>query len=185
MSFHFSKESPAVSVAVHGTMVEVLGLGVLLRGRSGSGKSDLALGLVDRGHCLVADDLVEFAVNEGQLIGSCRAGCSGFIEIRGLGVVNLVHLYGEQAVRSQAALGLVLSLETVDDGRWNSGGCQHRDWNLLGVNVMELMLPGNPGRDWPLLVETAVRLQRLRQQGYDAATELEENLASLMREESA
>jgi HPr kinase/phosphorylase len=185
-------ESPLAAVAIHGTMVEVFGLGVLLRGGSGSGKSDLALGLVDRGHRLVADDLVEFGVSNGQLLGSCRAGCCGFIEIRGLGVVNLARLYGEQALQPQAPLGLVLTLETVDDrqlhGRWN---CQRRDWSLLGVGVTELLLPfdlnwdPNRGRDLPLLVETAVRLSRLWQQGYDGAAELEAILATLMGEESA
>jgi HPr kinase/phosphorylase len=179
-------KSSAAHVAIHGVMVEVFGLGVLLRGRSGSGKSDLALGLVDRGHRLVADDLVEFTVVNGELLGACRAGCAGFIEVRGLGVVNLARLYGEQAVQAQTPLGLVLSLETADDHQRHGGlNCQRRDWSLLGVGVTELVLPCGRGRDLPLLVETAVRLSRLWQQGYDAAAELEANLATLIREESA
>lgn len=181
-------ESSVAAVAIHGTMVEVLGVGVLLCGGSGSGKSDLALGLVDRGHRLVADDLVEFAVADGQLLGSCRAGCGGFIEIRGLGVVNLARLYGEQALQPQAPLGLVLTLETADDRQAQRLGrldCQRRDWSLLGVGVAELLLPCGRGRDLPLLVETAARLSRLWRQGYDGAAELEAILATLMREESA
>lgn len=167
-------------------MVEVFGCGVLLRGRSGSGKSDLGLGLVDRGHRLVADDLVEFAVINGQLTGSCRAGCGGFIGLRGLGVVNLERLYGGRAVVAAAPLALVITL--ADDGRDALAErlhCQRRDWSLLGVGVTELVLPCGQGRDLPLLVETAVRLNRLWQQGYDAAAELERSLATLMREESA
>lgn len=179
-------ELPFAAVAVHGTMVEVLGTGVLLRGRSGSGKSDLALGLVDRGHRLVADDQVEFVVAGGGLMGSCRPGCAGFIEIGALGVVNLARLLGEQAVQPSAPLELVITLEAVE-GRDGAGGdrlgCHWRDWSLLGVAVMELALPAGRGRDLPLLVEMAVRLSRLRQRGYDAAVELEANLATLMKEE--
>ncbi len=163
-------------------------MGVLLRGRSGSGKSDLALGLVDRGHSLVADDQVEFVVVDGRLVGRCRAGCGEFIEIRGLGVVNLARLYGKWAVRQLAPLGLVLTLETADDRDGFSRGHLSPlwgNWNLLGVDVAELTLPHGRGRDLPLLVEMAVRLNHLRQQGYDATVEWEANLATLMREESA
>lgn len=178
-------DSSAAFIAIHGAMVEVFGLGVLLRGCSGSGKSDLALGLVDRGHRLVADDQVEFTVVDGQLLGACRAGCAGFIEVRGLGVINLARLYGDAAVQAQAPLVLALSLETADDRQYGRLHCQRRDWSLLGVSVTELVLPCSRGRDLPLLVETAVRLSRLWQQGYDAAAELEANLVALMREESA
>lgn len=182
-------ESSRAAVALHGTMVEVFGLGVLLQGRSGSGKSDLALGLVDRGHRLVADDMVEFAASSGRLTGSSRAGCAGFIEVRGLGVFNLKHLYGERAISSDVPLGLVLTLETADDAQlWRNGErlhCQRREWPLLGVSVTELILPSSKVRDLPLLVESAVRLSRLWQQGYDGAAELEASLATLMSEESA
>ena len=162
-------------------------MGVLLRGSSGSGKSDLALGLIDRGHRLVADDMVEFVASDDRLIGSCPIGCAGFIEVHGLGVIDLTRLYNENVVTVSAPLALVISLQTVDDGsctaerltgRWSS-------WSLLGVSVAELVLPCGRGRDLPLLVETAVRVNALRQQGYDAAAELESRLATLMREESA
>ncbi len=171
--------------AVHGTLMEVFGTGVLLSGASGSGKSDLALGLVDRGHRLVADDQVEFVVAEGQLLGGCRTGCAGFIEVYGLGVVNLARLYGEQAVCQELPLGLVLSLETADDHRIKLSDrlfCQQRDWTLMGVSVRELLLPCGQGRNLPLLVETAVRLNRLWQQGYNGTAEFEACQIALMRE---
>lgn len=167
-------------------MVAVSGCGVLLRGRSGGGKSDLALGLIDRGHRLVADDLVEFTAVNGQLTGSCRAGCAGFIELHGLGIVNLTRLYGGETVAPATPLALVITL--ADDERDAPAErlhCQRRDWSLLGVSVPEVVLPCGRGRDLPLLVETAVRLNRLWQQGYDATAELERSLATLMREESA
>lgn len=179
-------DSTDTAIAVHGTLVEVFGMGVLLLGSSGSGKSDLALGLVDRGHSLVADDQVELVAAEGQLLGSCRPGCAGFIEVYGLGVVDLARLYGEQALCQQVCLGLVLSLETADDHQpklYDRLVCQQRDWRLLGVSVRELLLPCGQGRNLPLLVETAVRLNRLWQQGYNGAAEFEACQSALMREE--
>ena len=170
--------------SVHGTLVEVLGMGVLLTGKSGCGKSDLALGLVDRGHRLIADDQVVIQVVNGQLVGSCPPGGAGFIEIYGLGVVNLARLYGEQVLCQALPLGLVLALKTTDDGQWVEGErlyCQQRDWVYLGVSVKELLLPCGQGRDLPLLVEMAVRLSRYwrqGQQGHDDVTELDVKLSA-------
>lgn len=182
-------ESQGAAVALHGTLVELFGTGVLLRGRSGSGKSELALGLVDRGHRLVADDMVEFTAANGLLNGTSRPGCGGFIEVRGLGIFDLRLLHGEGAVAQSAPLGLVLTLETADDGgRWRGDGrlhCRRRDWSLLGLSVMEIALPATRHRNLPLLAETALRLSRHWRQGYDGAAELEANLTALMSEESA
>lgn len=166
---------------LHGTLVEVLGMGVLLTGSSGCGKSDLALGLVDRGHRLVADDQVAFRVVNGQLVGSSPLGGAGFIEIHGLGVVNLARLYGEQVLCQALPLGLVLALKTADDVPRVLGErlhCQQRDWAYLGVSVKEVLLPCGRGRDLPLLVETAVRLSRHWQQGHDDAAEFEVKLSA-------
>ncbi len=166
---------------LHGTLVEVLGMGVLLTGSSGCGKSDLALGLVDRGHRLVADDQVAFRVVNGQLVGSCPPGGAGFIEIHGLGVVNLARLYGEQVLCQALPLGLVLTLKTADDVPRVLGErlyCQQRDWAYLGVSVKEVLLPCGRGRDLPLLVEVAVRLSRHWQQGHDDAAEFEVKLSA-------
>lgn len=168
--------------ALHGTLVEVSGVGVLLTGVSGSGKSDLAFGLVDRGHRLVADDLVEFRVANGQLIGSCRPGCAGFIGIHGLGVVNLARIYGEQLLCQAVPLGLVLRLETADERQAAPNDRlygQQRDWMLLGVSVRELLLPCGRGRDLPLLVELAVRLSCGWLQGCDDVADFEVALSVL------
>lgn len=165
-------------------MLEVFDQGVLLLGESGTGKSDVALALVDRGHRLVADDFVEFYLQDEVLFGCCRSGFDGFIEINGLGVVNLRQVYGDQAVRKSARLGLVLSFETQPSDKYDHLQPVQFEWQMLGQTVTAWRLPCQARPNMALIVEVAVRLNRARSQGYDASSDLQFRLASLLNEET-
>ncbi len=166
-------------------MLQVYGQGVLLQGDSGVGKSDLALELMDRGHCLVADDAVEFVAENDHLLGHCRAGFEGFLEVHGLGVVSLIQLYGNQAVLEQASLDLVLLLGNSTDDHYDRLQPVQQEWQMLGVTVPAWSLPCSGRRNLALIVEAAVRLNQCRQQGYDASIDLRSRLASLLKEGAA
>jgi len=172
---------PPDAVARHATLLKVWGQGVLICGASGDGKSDLGLSLVDRGHQWVADDLVEFAIVDGRLYGRCPQGFSGFVDIRGLGIINITELYGEQAVVDGCALDLVV---TLGQGGERLDGV-YGEWRLLGIGVPELLIPYSGRRNMPLLIETAVRANRLRLQGGDPAADFERAAAHRMRQEKA
>ena len=166
-------------------MLEVLGEGVLLQGRSGVGKSDLALALLDRGHKLVADDQVEFVPVDGRLLGRARSGLEGFIEIRGLGIINLVELHGVQVISNHVHLSLVLQLELGDVATDDRLLPVELPWQLAGIQAPCWSLPYAQQRNLPLIVETAVRLNRARRQGYDALSHFQTKLATLMKEGAA
>lgn len=168
-----------------GVMLEVHGQGVLLEGRSGVGKSDLALGLVARGHRLVADDMVEFRRHDGRLHGRCRGGFEGFLEVSGLGLIDLKRLFGEQAFCASASLTLVLALEAEMPEDYDGLQPLAFDWQLSGISVPAWRLPCSSQRDMPLIVETALRLNRARQQGYDAGSDLQSSLTSLLTKGAA
>ncbi len=172
-------------VARYGTFVKVCDQGILIRGESGSGKSDLALGLVDRGHQLIADDQVEFSVVDGRLIGCCPSGFLGYTEIRGLGVINVIDLYGDKAVRESSSLDLVVTLGYEDMRHEERIHGIYGDWQLQGVSVPELLIPYSVSRNMPLIIEVAARVNRLRRQGYDAAADFEAAVARLMQQENA
>lgn len=169
-----------------GTLISVLGYGVLLQGEAGIGKSELALGLVDRGHRLVADDAAEFSVTpSGAVMGTVQPGFSGFIEVRGVGVLNLVRIYGAAATQASVQLNLILKMEHVD--------CVGHD-RILGQCGIEKIcsqevswrgLPVSVGRNLPLLVETLVRVQQLSDQGYDAGEDFLARLKATMRQGAA
>ncbi len=173
------------SVARYGTLIRVAGQGVLIRGESGSGKSDLALGLVDRGHKLIADDQVEFSNMDGRLVGSCPAGFLGYIEIRGLGIINVMDIYGDDAVIERCELDLVVTLGCDDMEEEARIHGMYGDWQLEGISVPEVLIPYSVSRNMPLLIETAARVNQLRQQGYDAATDFESMVDRLVRQENA
>jgi len=166
-------------------MLQVFGQGVLLQGDSGVGKTDLALELVDRGHCLIADDAVEFATENGRLLGCCRAGFEGFLEVHGLGIVSLTPLYGEQAILGQAPLDLVLLLENTAADNYDRLQPVQQPWSMLGVVVPAWSMPCSGRRNSALIIETAVRLNLCRQQGYDASIDLQSRLSYLLKEGAA
>ncbi len=165
----------AERTTVHGVFIEVLGMGVLLLGDPAVGKSELALDLISRGHRLIADDAPRFArVAPEQLEGSCPEPLRDFLEVRGLGILNIRAMFGEGAVTLHKTLNLIIDLKPLDQSGLEridrlSGSLSTS--NILGVTVPRFTMPVAPGRNLAILVEAAVRHQILRIRGYDAGVD--------------
>ena len=177
----------AVRGMIHGVLMDVLGLGVLVVGDSGIGKSECALDLIVRGHRLVADDTVELRRRgEGVVLGSCPELTRYHMEIRGLGVINIRDLFGVAATRSQKRVELVVQLERWDPAReYDRLGLDDERFDVLGVSVQMIRMPVAPGRNLAILVEVAARNQLLRTRGHHAARELAERLARELEKSGA
>ncbi|MGE5812878.1 MAG: HPr(Ser) kinase/phosphatase [Acidobacteriota bacterium] len=169
----------AVRGMIHGVLMDVLGLGVLVVGDSGIGKSECALDLIVRGHRLVADDTVELRRRgENVVLGSCPELTRYHMEIRGLGVINIRDLFGVAATRSSKRVELVVQLERWDPVReYDRLGLDEERFDVLGVSVPMIRMPVAPGRNLAILVEVAARNQLLRVRGHHAARELADRLA--------
>lgn len=166
----------AQTTNIHGCMVNVRGVGVLLTGKSGIGKSEITLGLVERGASLVADDMVCIKNIGGELIATSPKLSSGFIEIRGLGIVNVTNLFGLKAYSRKTKLHLIVNLTTDAFTEMERLGLDHKMTNILDVEVERLNLPVAPGRDMSRLVEVAALGHYLRGSGYDMAGEFNKRL---------
>lgn len=162
----------------HGVLMDILGLGVLLTGESGIGKSECALDLVGRGHRLVADDTVEVRCRgEAILIGTCPELTRHHVEIRGLGLINVTDLFGVSSTRSSKRVELVVHLERWDESReYDRLGLDVATIDILGIAVPLVIMPVAPGRNIAMLVEVGARNQLLRSRGRHAARELTERL---------
>ena len=161
----------AAREVLHGVLLDILGLGVMITGESGIGKSECALDLVGRGHRLVADDTVEVKVRgEAVLIGSCPELTRHYVEIRGLGLVNVTDLFGVAATRSSKRIELVVQLERWELGReYDRLGLTTDTQEVLGVSIPLIRMPVAPGRNVAMLVEVAARNSLLRSRGRHAA----------------
>jgi HPr kinase/phosphorylase len=166
----------ADSTTMHACMVDVRGVGVLLTGKGGVGKSEISLGLVERGSSLVADDMVRIRNLGGDLIATAPPLSSGFIEIRGLGIINVTNLFGLKAYRKEKRIDLVINLFSGEMTELERLGLEHKYINILGVEVEHLNPPVAPGRDMCRLVEVAALGRYLRDSGYDMASEFNKRL---------
>jgi HPr kinase/phosphorylase len=168
----------------HGVLIDVLGLGVLVTGESGIGKSECALDLVVRGHRLVADDTVEVRCRSGSiLIGRCPEFTRHHMEIRGLGIVNVTDLFGVAATRAQKRVELVVRLERWEAGReYDRLGLESTSLTILGVSVPLVTIPVATARNLAMLVEVAARNHLLRTRGRDAARLLASRLERRLEE---
>ncbi|MDR2397411.1 MAG: HPr(Ser) kinase/phosphatase [Spirochaetaceae bacterium] len=174
--------------SVHGVLVEVYGLGILILGDSGVGKSEAALELIKHGHRLVADDVVDMhCVNGNILIGAGANKIVGHhMEIRGLGIINITHLFGVGAIRERKEVQLVIKLEEWDSRKnYDRLGTDDKYMELLGVSVPKLEIPVKPGRNIPVIVETAAMNERLKRMGYNAAREFNQNILRWIESDSA
>jgi HPr kinase/phosphorylase len=168
---------------VHGVLMDILGLGVLVVGESGIGKSECALDLVVRGHRLVADDTVELRCRaQSFLIGTCPELTRHHMEIRGLGLINVQDLFGVASTRSSKRVELVVQLERWEAGReYDRLGLDEEFYEAIGARIPMIRMPVAPGRNVAILVEVAARNQLLRVRGHHAArrlvTRLNERLA--------
>lgn len=177
----------APQVGEHGTLMDVKGIGTLIRGKSGVGKSECALTLIERGHSLVADDLVYIKLeNERFLIGRSSELNRGYMECRGLGIVNIGELFGIRSVRLSKEINLVITFE-----EWKAGmdeertGLEHDTYEIMGVRLPHIVLPVRPGRDLARLVEVAAMVLALKDMGHDSAKEFNDRLIAFMAGESS
>jgi len=178
----------APKTTVHGVLVEVFGIGILLVGDSGVGKSETALELIERGHRLVADDVVEIrCVNGSILMGQGANKVIGHhMEIRGLGIINITHLFGVGAIRDKKQIQLVCQLEDWSpDKVYDRIGMDELATEILGVKVPKLEIPVKPGRNIPIIVETASMNERLKKMGYHSAKEFNQNIMRWLESENA
>jgi HPr kinase/phosphorylase len=178
----------APQTTIHGVLVEVYGIGILLMGDSGVGKSETALELIERGHRLVADDVVDIrCVNGSILMGQGANKVIGHhMEIRGLGIINVTHLFGVGAIRDKKQIQLVCGLEEWDSNKvYDRIGTEELTTEILGVRVAKLEIPVKPGRNIPIIIETAAMNERLKKMGYHSAKEFNQNVLRWLESENA
>lgn len=173
----------APCISIHGVLVDVYGVGVLIMGESGIGKSEAALELIKRGHRLVTDDVVEIRkVSDETLVGSAPDITKHFIELRGIGIVDVKSMFGVQSVRETQNIDLVITLEEWSrDKEYDRLGLEEEYTEFLGNKVVCHRIPIRPGRNLAIITESAAVNHRQKQMGYNAAQELykrvQENLA--------
>jgi HPr kinase/phosphorylase len=167
---HYLANYFADKITLHGVFMEVLGTGVLITGDSSIGKSELALELLTRGHRLIADDATEFSrVAPDTLLGNCPEMLRDFLEVRGLGILNVRAMFGASAIKQHRNLRLIIVLQDIEEAIQMDrlhGSRQLR--KIQGVNIPEITLPVGPGRNLAVLLEVAVRNHILNAKGYDA-----------------
>lgn len=170
----FLKVKLAPRVTLHGVLIEIYGEGVLLLGDSGVGKSETAIELVKRGHRLIADDAVEIKrVSDKTLVGTAPEVIRHFIELRGIGIVNVARVYGVGAVKLSESLDLVVQLEAWDPTKnYQRTGLESEYYDILGVSIPSTSIPVSPGRNLAVVLETAAINNRQKKMGYNAAKEL-------------
>ncbi|MBR0463980.1 MAG: HPr kinase/phosphorylase [Clostridia bacterium] len=175
---YFLNNQLAPQTTMHGVLVEVYGVGVLLTGESGVGKSEAALELVKRGHRLVADDVVNIRkVSENRVVGEAPEAIRHLMEIRGIGIINVATMFGIGSVLSSRTVNIVVHLEHWVEGKnYDRLGLETPTTDILGVSVPWLLLPIRPGRNVAVVLEVASRNLVLRQQGYSAAQEMENRM---------
>lgn len=171
---------------IHGTLLDIKGIGTLICGESGVGKSECALALIERGHSLVADDFTYVRrLSERELLGNSSELSRGYMECRGLGIINIADLFGVRSVRLQKRLDLIINF-TI----WHQGmneertGLEENSVEILGLKVPAMEIPVRPGRDMARLVEVAAMVQALKIMGHDSATEFNERLIANMAKQT-
>lgn len=164
----------APCISIHGVLVDVYGIGVLIMGESGIGKSEAALELIKRGHRLVSDDVVEIRkVSDDTLVGSAPDITKHFIELRGIGIVDVKSMFGVQCVRETQNIDLVITLEEWNrDKEYDRLGLEENYTEFLGNKVVCHSIPIRPGRNLPIIMESAAVNHRQKKMGYNAAQEL-------------
>ena len=178
----------AESISLHGVFIEVQGFGVLIKGVAAIGKSELALELISRGHRLIADDIVDFyRISPDRVEGRCPELLQDFLEVRGLGILNIRALFGDNAVKPTKPLDLIIQLELADTlkpqtlDRLNIK-TQHE--RVLDVDISKIVIPMAVGRNIAVLVEVAVRNHMLLMRGINAAQQLSKRQKQIMQKES-
>ncbi len=180
----FLEEKLSPTSSLHGVLMDVYGVGLLILGKSGIGKSECALDLILRGHRLVADDMVHIQKRSpSSVIGSGFEVIQHHMEIRGLGIINIRSLFGVEAIRERKKIELVLELMEWDAHReYDRLGFEEEKYSILGVELPMLRIPVTPARNLTTIIEVAVRNHLLKVMGYDSALEFEKKLLRRMEE---
>lgn len=173
-------------ITQHGVLVEVFGEGVLILGDSGIGKSETAIALVERGHRLIADDAVEIKrVSAKTLVGSAPSLIKHYVELRGIGIIDVRRLYGMGAVKDTEKIDLIIHLEPWVEGKmYDRFGLDDQTDNILGINIPSITVPVRPGRNLAIILEIAAMNHRQKKMGYNTAAELEKQLIAQFGEEN-
>jgi HPr kinase/phosphorylase len=184
---HVVEEVFSPLMRLHGTLVEVFGIGILLIGKSGVGKSECALEMVERGHRLVADDMVEIQkINESLLMGSGSDIIKNHIEIRGLGIINVKDIFGIRSVRNRKRIELVVQLEEWVEGKeYDRLGIDEQKYTIFDIEIPCITVPVRPGRNIPVIIESAALNQRLKKAGVYSARELDMKIQNWLKMENA
>lgn len=171
------EEYLAEEETIHGGLLEVFGSGVLIRGRSSVGKSETGLDLITKGHRLVADDVVEIIKIDDKLYGRSPENIRHFMEIRGIGILDIRSLYGTGSVKGQTSIDLIIDLEDWDEEKeYDRLGLDEEYASILDVKVPKLTVPVRPGRNIAMIIEVATRNHRQKLFGYNSAIELTNRL---------
>ena len=185
---HYLKQAMAESISLHGVFIEVQGFGVLVKGNAAIGKSELALELITRGHRLIADDIVDFyRISPERIEGRCPALLQDFLEVRGLGILNIRALFGDNSVKPTKPLDLIIQLELADTlnpktlDRLNAKTQYER---VLEVDISKVLIPIAAGRNIAVLVEVAVRNHILLLRGINATQQFSKRQKQMMQKES-
>ncbi|MFO7847974.1 MAG: HPr(Ser) kinase/phosphatase [Balneolaceae bacterium] len=175
----FLQDYFAIQTMVHGTMVDVYGIGILISGKSGIGKSEVALDLVERGHRLVSDDLVMLTKKSNILIASATEMNKHFMEIRGLGIVNVMSMFGIRSIRYQKRLEVILELALWDEtAEVDRTGLDNETIDILDTSIPLIKLPITPGKNITVIAEVIAMNYLLKHYGYDAAEEFQNKIHS-------
>ena len=174
--------------SIHGVLVEVYGLGILILGDSGVGKSETALELIMHGHRLVADDVVEIQCVGGNTLMGAGANkiIAHHMEIRGMGIINVTNLFGVGAIKDRTQIELVVKLAEWDSKQnYDRIGLEDKFMEILGVNIPLLEIPVKPGRNIPVIIQTSAMNERLKKMGYNAAREFNQNILKWIESSAA
>jgi len=182
----YLEESLSPRLIRHGSLVNVYGYGILIEGDSGIGKSECAMGLIRRGHRLVADDVVEIRRHsEGVLVGKSAKFIQNYMEVRGLGIIDVINIFGVQSVLEKSNIDMVIKFEEWNpDITYERLGLDTQSIEILNISLPYLVLPVRPGRDLPILVEVAALNQHLKNRGINSASILQDKLIKTLSSNS-
>ncbi|MSU42160.1 MAG: HPr(Ser) kinase/phosphatase [Pedosphaera sp.] len=177
----------APRTTVHGSMVDILGIGVIIKGESGIGKSECVLSLLERGYSLVADDVTRLRLLDGrEVMGTSADITRNHMEVRGIGIIDVAAMFGVKSIRTEKRVDLVVTLREWDKvGHIDRIGLEEEKVDLLGIDITHVTIPVRPGRDLASLVEAAALNTKLRQAGFNAAAELNRRLLERMEGQKA
>lgn len=182
----FLDDQFALQTMVHGAMVDVYGIGILIVGKSGIGKSEVALDLVERGHRLVADDVVMLTKKSSVLMASATQMSKHFMEIRGLGIIDVMSMFGIRSIRYQKRLEVVMELTLWEDSEnINRTGLDHDTIEILDLEIPSIKLPITPGKNITVIAEVIAMNHLLKHYGYDPAIAFQERIQSSIAEKTA